>query len=66
MPKTKTKTYKTSYEWVGTVTHWKLCKRLKFDNTTKLYLHKLESVLENDTHKILCWLESKRENSQSD
>ena len=30
-----------------------LCKRLKFDHTTKWYLHEPESVLENETHKIL-------------
>ena len=32
--------------------HWELCKKLKFDHTTKWYIHKLESVLENEKHKI--------------
>ena len=33
--------------------HRELCKKLKFDHTTKWYMHKLESLLENKTHKIL-------------
>ena len=32
---------------------WELCKRLKFDHTIKWYIHKPESVLENETHGIL-------------
>ena len=35
------------------VIHWEFCKRLEFDLTDKWYMHKLESVLENETHKIL-------------
>ena len=27
--------------------------RLKFEQTTKLYIHKPESILENETNKIL-------------
>ena len=34
--------------------HWEVCKKLKSDNTTNWYMHKLESVQENATHKILC------------
>ena len=30
-----------------------LCKKLNFDHTKKWYMHKPESVLENETHKIL-------------
>ena len=37
----------------GLVIYWELCKKLKFDHTTKWYMHKLETVLENETHKIL-------------
>ena len=37
---------------MGNVIHWELCKKLKFDNNTKWYMHKLEFVLENETHKI--------------
>ena len=32
---------------------WDLCKKLKFDHTNKWYMHNLESVLENETHKLL-------------
>ena len=34
---------------VGNVIHWELCKKLKFDLTTKWYMHKTESVQENET-----------------
>ena len=34
---------------MGKVFHWELCKVLKFDHTTKWYMHKSESVLENET-----------------
>ena len=33
--------------------HWKLCKRMNFDYTTKWFLHKLECVLVNKKFKIL-------------
>ena len=39
------KELKTRHVWVGTVIHWELCKRLKFDHTSKYYMHKLEYVL---------------------
>ena len=48
------KEYKTRQDWVGKVIHWELCKELKFDHTTKWYMHKTVLVLENTTHKILC------------
>ena len=35
------------------MTHWELCKKLKFDHSNEWYMHKLESILDNDTHKIL-------------
>ena len=34
------------------VIHWELCKRLKCDHTINWYGYKLESVQENETHKI--------------
>ncbi len=40
---------------MGKVSHWELCKKLKFTDTAKLYIHKPESVLDNETRKIL-WL----------
>ena len=46
------KEYKNRHDWVGKVIHWELCKRLKFDYNTKCYKHKLESILENEMHKI--------------
>ena len=30
-----------------------LCKKFKFDRTNKWYMHNLEFVLENETHKLL-------------
>ena len=43
----------TRYDWVGKVIHSELCKRLKFDPITKWYMHKLEFVREDETHKNL-------------
>ena len=48
---------KSMHEWVGKVIHWELSKRLKSDHADKLYLRKQESVLENETHKILNYFE---------
>ena len=47
------KEYKNRHNEVRKTIHWKLCKRLKFDHTAKWYMHKPESVLENEIHKIL-------------
>ena len=33
--------------------HWKLCKKFKFDHPNKWYMHNPESILENETHKLL-------------
>ena len=35
------------------VIHSELSKKLKFEHTTKWYIHKPESVLENKMHKML-------------
>ena len=40
-------------DWVGKVIHWELCKKLKFENSTKWYMHNPESVLENEMHTVL-------------
>ncbi len=40
---------KTRNEWVGK----EMCKKLKFDHANKWYMHNPESVLENETHKLL-------------
>ena len=39
--------YKSTYGWEGELIPWGLCRRLKFDHSTKWYMHKLESVSEN-------------------
>ena len=44
--------YKTWRDWVGKVIHWELCKKLKFDHTTKWYIHQLESMQEKEMHNI--------------
>ena len=45
------KDYKTRHDWVRKVIHWELCKKLRFNRTTKCYIDKLESLLKNETHK---------------
>ena len=45
--------YKTRHNWLGKMIPWELCKILEFDHTTKWYTYKPESVLLNETHKIL-------------
>ena len=47
------KEYKPKLDLVGKVIHWELCKKFKFDHTNKWYMHNPESVLENETDKIL-------------
>ena len=47
------KEYKTRHDGVRKVTHWELCKKLKFDHTTKWYLYELEFVQENETYRIM-------------
>ena len=47
------KEYNTRYDWVGKVVHWELCKKFKYDHTNKWYMHNPESVLKNETHKLL-------------
>ena len=32
---------------------WESCKKFKFDSTNKCYMHNPESVLENETRKLL-------------
>ena len=40
---------KTRQDWVEKVINWELCKKLKLDHTIKWYMHKLESLLDNET-----------------
>ena len=48
------KEYKVRHDRVAKMIHWEMCKKLKFDDTKKWYIHNPESVLENATHKVLC------------
>ena len=50
MQQITTKKYKTRQDWVDKVIHLELCK---FDHTNKWYMHNIESVQENETHKLL-------------
>ena len=47
------KGFKINYDLVGEMINKELSNRLKFDHTTKWYMHKLESVQENETLKNL-------------
>ena len=38
---------------MGKVIHWELCKKFKFGQMNKWYMHNPESILENEAHKIL-------------
>ena len=53
------KEYLTRYDWVEKKTRWELCKKLKFNYTIKWYVHKPESILEYEMHKILLDFEIK-------
>ena len=48
------KVFKSKHELAGKVIHWELCKRLKFGHANEWYMHKPESVLENESH-IIFW-----------
>ena len=47
------KEYKTRHDWVGKVIHWEMCKKFKFDHTSKWYMHSPAPVLQNNTQKLL-------------
>ena len=47
------KEYKTRNDWVGKMIHWEFCKNFKYENTKKWSMQNPESVLENETHKLL-------------
>ena len=38
--------YKIRYDWMGKVIYWESCKKFKFDNMNKSYIHYPEFVLE--------------------
>ena len=47
------KEYKTRHYWVSKVIHSEMCKKFKFDHTSKWYMHNPAPILENNTHKLL-------------
>ena len=47
------KEYRTRHDRVGKVIHWELCRKLKFDHTSKWYMPKSESFVSNETNKII-------------
>ena len=47
------KAYKIRQDWMVKVIHWELCKKLKFDQKNKWYIRNPQSVLKNETHKVL-------------
>ena len=56
------KEYQSRHDWVPKVIHWELHKELILDYTDKLKIHKPESVLENETDKILWDFEIQTDN----
>ena len=47
------KEYKTKHSWVGKVIHWELCKKFKFDNTSKWYMHTILWDFEIQTDPLI-------------
>ena len=45
---------KARHDLVGKAVNREFCKRLKHDYTIKWNKHKPDSILKNETHKILC------------
>ena len=43
---------KTWHDWIEKEINWELCKKTKFNHTTKCYMQKPGFVPENETHKI--------------
>ena len=52
--------YKTRYNFESTVIQLELYKEFQFDQMNKWYMHNTIPVLQNDTHKCLGILTSKR------
>ena len=53
MRKLAQKEYKTRLDWVDKVIHLESWNKFKLDHANKWYIHYLESIMENDAHKIL-------------
>ena len=46
------KEYKNRHNWVGKVIHKEFSQKFKIDQMNKWYMHNLESILKNETHKV--------------
>ena len=53
MQQTNIKGEQDKVQLVGRVIYWELYKRLKHDHTTKWYMYNPESIVENETHKLI-------------
>ena len=51
------KVYNSIHDWMGKMIHGELCKRLRFEPTTKWYMQKPEPVQVKETLKILRYLQ---------
>ena len=47
------KEYKSRHDWVGRRIHWNICRKFGLHVSEKWYNHEPESVVENDTYKVL-------------
>ena len=48
------KEYESRHDWVGKLIHWKLCKRLTFEDADMVwYMQKPDCVVENETTILL-------------
>ena len=52
------KQYETRHDWVGKLIGWELCKKFKLARMNKWYLHKPESILENEINKTPCVIQT--------
>ena len=50
--------YLSRHDFVGKVINWEWFKKFKFDHTSKWYMHKPTSLLENKTHELLSHFET--------
>ena len=48
--KLEQKEYRTRHDWMRNVIHWELCKKFRFDHTTKWYIIQTRIRPENKTY----------------
>ena len=56
---------KTRHDGTGKGIHWELCKKLKFNHTSKWHMKKIEALQENEMHNILWDFEIQTDHSIS-